>query len=200
MILPIWLILFVVITSTTGTKSDAHTLNSMEFVIDSELVKAHQDLLSIKLNMKKDSLNELLKREIDTYIDNNAKKNHNIAQSLIDNAIKYDLDICFMMAQAEQETCYGNTGIGKSKKSMFGVVSRSYNTYEECIEDYSLLIRNSYLGNRKTEKHLMDNFVSLSGYRYAEQGYESSIKKRFKKIKNSTNIDKYQKELEEMLI
>lgn len=201
MILPIWLILFVVVTMLTGSRTDAHTLTNKELLtLDSTVLKANEKEKSIRLNNKKDSIYELLKSEIDAYIDNNAKKNHNISGPLIDNAMKYDLDICFMMAQAEQETCYGNTGIGRTNKSMFGVISRSYRTYRECIEDYSCLIRTSYLGKRKTEKHLMVNFVSLGGYRYAsDKRYESSIKARYKKIKSSTDIDKYQKELE-MLI
>lgn len=114
-----------------------------------------------------------------------------LAEYIVDNGLKHDLDICFMMTQTQIETGYGTAGIGRntSRRSLFGVMGRRYNNYDEAINDYCMLLKKSYLGDRKTTNDLMKNYVTLSGYRYCvKRDYESKFQRQYNIIKRKTNI------------
>ena len=156
--------------------------NNREIAIDSI---NKEELL--KKNLKNDLINE-----VRTYISNNSKHQDTllvieISEHIVNRALDNHIDICFILAQGHLETSFGSYGIGKSKKSIFGVY-KNYDSYTECIDYYIHLLRRSYLVN-KTEKQLMNNYVNHSGYRYAEdENYEHKLKNYYSKINKSTSI------------
>lgn len=109
--------------------------------------------------------------------------------ALVEMALKHDIDLCFMMAQTEIETNYGATGIGKSRKSLFGVMSHTNEDYFQGTEKWCNLVKNKYMGDSKTERDLMRHYVNLSGRRYSESDtYEIALSRAYKKIKSKTHI------------
>lgn len=162
---------------------------SNAFINDTNSVK--NDLsISDTINMK-DSLRRKLIENVDNHIRKNFKiYDKNLPVYLVDHSLKYDIDLCFMMAQTTIETGFGTAGAGKpsSRHSLFGVCKR-YSNYNHAIEDYCKLLRRSYLGNKKTEHDLMKNYVTLGGARYASnRRYESELSNEYKRIRNRTQI------------
>lgn len=144
------------------------------------------------------NLKSNLVEEVKAYISTNSKHTNpviisEISESIVKLALDNHIDICFILAQGHVETHFGSYGIGKSKKSIFGVYKR-YNSYSECIEHYVTILRRSYLVN-KTEQQLLNNYVNSSGYRYAGNiNYEFHLKKCYSRINKITTISKLQKE------
>ena len=144
----------------------------------------------MKMN-KKDSLRLRLIDDVNIHIRRNFRiHDSNLPMYLVDYSLKYNIDLCFMMAQTTIETGFGTAGAGRpsSRYSLFGVCKR-YGDYNSAIEDYCKLLRKSYLGNRKTEHDLMKNYVTLGGARYAgSRGYERDLSVEYKRIRNRTQI------------
>ena len=149
----------------------------------------------MKVLMKKD-LKKDLTNEVSMYILDNSKHKDTsfvieISEHIVNRALDNHIDICFILAQGHLETGFGSYGIGKSKKSIFGVYKR-YNSYTECIDDYVYLLCSNYLVN-KTETQLMNNYVNKNGYRYAEdKKYEHTLKNYYSKVNKSTSISELQ--------
>lgn len=121
-----------------------------------------------------------------------------LADYIVDNGLKHDLDICFMMTQTQIETGYGTAGIGRntSRRSLFGVMGRRYDDYDSAINDYCMLLKRSYLGDRRTTDDLMKNYVTLSGYRYCvKRDYESKFQRQYDVIKRKTDIFDLQRKI-----
>lgn len=141
---------------------------------------------------------KILVDEVQQYIDRiSPKSNLLIANYIVDYSLEYNLDICFVLAQTQIETHFGALGVGRStsRYSLFGVC-KSYTNYDNAVKDYCRLVRTSYLGTVKTENDLMKKYVTLSGKRYASnRKYEVSLRKLYKKIKNTTKIYELQKGL-----
>lgn len=160
--------------------------NNVEAVIDSIDRKE-----VLKENLKND-----LTSEVSKYILGNSKHRDTlfvtkISKHIVNRALDNHIDICFILAQGHLETCFGSYGMGKSKKSIFGV-QKTHNSYTECIDYYVYLLRKSYLVN-KTEKQLMNNYVNKHGYRYAEdKQYEYKLKNFYSKVNKSTSISELQ--------
>lgn len=157
--------------------------------IDTNKTESYDSIITI-MN-KKDSLRNKLIDDVNNHIQKNFKiYDINIPMYLVNHSLKYNIDICFMMAQTTIETGFGTAGAGRptSRHSLFGVCKR-YSNYNNAIEDYCKLLRRSYLGNTKTEYDLMKNYVTLSGARYAgNRGYERELKAEYKRIRNRTQI------------
>lgn len=160
--------------------------NNYEIVIDSIDKKE-----ILKENLKNDLTNE-----VSTYILDNSRHTDTsfvieISEHIVNRALDNHIDICFILAQGHLETSFGSYGIGKSKKSIFGVY-KHYNSYTECIDYYVYLLRSNYLVN-KTETQLMNNYVNKNGYRYAEdKKYEHKLKNYYSKVNKSTSISELQ--------
>lgn len=111
-----------------------------------------------------------------------------IAKTIIDIALENNIDICFILAQGTIETHLGTAGIGRTKKSIFGV-GRTYNSYEACINDYARILKKSYLTRGRTEFDLMKRYVTTGGARYAQNPhYERELKSRHNVILRKTKI------------
>lgn len=118
-----------------------------------------------------------------------------IPESIVKYGLEYNIDICFMMAQTEIETCFGKAGIGRSnsRKSIFGVERRKYSNYQECVLAYVQLLKKTYLVKGRTEQDLMRRYVTGSGHRYAQNPrYERELKAAYNNICKKTKIQQLQ--------
>lgn len=124
-----------------------------------------------------------------------------ISEKLVEAGLFENIDICFMMAQAQIETCYGKNGIGRanSRHSIFGVESKRYASYRDAIYDYVRLLKKSYLVNGKTEHNLMRRYVNKSGNRYATNPrYEAELSAAYKTIVSKTAIPQLQQQYRQL--
>ena len=145
----------------------------------------------LKENLKNDLTNEVSTCILDNSRHTDTSFVIEISEHIVNRALDNHIDICFILAQGHLETSFGSYGIGKSKKSIFGVY-KHYNSYTECIDYYVYLLRSNYLVN-KTETQLMNNYVNKNGYRYAEdKKYEHKLKNYYSKVNKSTSISELQ--------
>lgn len=145
-----------------------------------------------------------LSNEIQNYINSVAPSSNVRAYALIEECEKYNVDIKFVLAQAEIESHFGTKGIGSRLNNVFNIgvfdnlteetVKSSYKyTYpNESIEPYLKLITSKYLVN-KTEMDLMHNYIDINGNRYAsDKYYEAKLRDKYHHISTSTKIDNLQ--------
>lgn len=147
-------------------------------------------------------LKDSLIYEVDIYISNKFPKSKLSADNLVEACLKHDFDIIFALSQAQLESGFGTMGVAKKTYSVWNVFSydgmsaekiiqkgRHYNHPDESIEPYIILVKTKYLGPDKTHEDLLNNYVSLSGHRYATNtSYEKLLRSIYKKIDEQTNI------------
>ena len=174
-----------------GSNISANPYNTSEFTTYIKQQVIHKDKQQVK---------EELILEVSKYINSiTSKSNQFIPKYIVQAGLNHDIDICFMMAQTKIETCFGTTGIGKSKRSLFGVISRSYSNYESAINDWCAIIKKSYLVKGRTEQTLMTKYTTAGGARYAaNRNYEKELRSAYNDIKRSTNIYSLQQEYKRM--
>lgn len=198
----IWLLitLCIVYISSDNVYGENYKNIDTTYMTKAKNIKSEKYIDTIKI--KKDSLTNMLITEIDNYIRKQSPNaNEKLSNIIAENGLNNNIDICFLMAQTQNETNFGTSGIGKenSKKSIFGIRSRKYDNYEKAIKDYCFIIKTKYLGENRSEKDLMNNFTSLSGLRYAEaSSYEYYLKITYKAIKRKTKINEIQMEIRSM--
>lgn len=179
-----------------NNNSDNH-INSYKIYDDNDI-----NIETPVINKEYDSTYVAVLKVTANYINKQAPKAHNdLPKYLLDAALEYDIDLCFMMAQTQLETNFGTLGAGreKSRRSLFGVYTKKYTSYEYAIDDWCNLLHKSYLGKGRTEEHLMNSYTSHSGKRYAENpSYEISLKSTYKSIVKSTGLKQMQTELKNM--
>ena len=163
-----------------------------------------EDTITCDTNIiRMEEINGELIAEVNKYIATKTKKHHQFIPKYIVNAgLSYDIDICFIMAQTQIETCYGTLGAGReiSRRSLFGVAISKYASYEQAIDAYCRLLQKSYLGRGKTEQHLLTKYVTFRGARYAENpNYEKDLRTAYNHIKNNTNIWQLQQEYKNII-
>ena len=147
----------------------------------------------------KDSIKNELIDEVEAYVFCNFPKTHKaIPVSIVENGLENEIDILFMMAQTQLETQFGTLGAGResSRRSLFGVAVRRYSDYDSAIEDYIAILKKSYLTKGRTEQHLMRNYTTTRGGRYASNPtYEVELRRTYNDIAKKTKIkdlqDKY---------
>lgn len=141
-----------------------------------------------------------LTNEVQNYIDSIAPTSNLRGYAIVEECEKYNVDICFVLAQGEIESHFGTKGIAAKINSVFNVgvydglsiaeINKKYKCEypNESIEPYLKLLNERYLIN-KTEDDLMQNFVDINDNRYASNpNYEVMISSRYKYIINSTKI------------
>jgi flagellum-specific peptidoglycan hydrolase FlgJ len=144
-----------------------------------------------------------LVNEVQTYINNIAPSSNLRGYALVEECEKYDVDICFVLSQAEIESHFGTKGIASKLNSVFNVGIYDGKTAEEIdnkykfdypnesIEPYLKLLNERYLVN-KTEQDLIKKFVDINGNRYASNpNYENMISDKYKYIIENTKIVEY---------
>lgn len=145
----------------------------------------------------------LLTTEVQNYINSVAPASNLRAYAVVEECDNYNIDIKFVLAQAEIESHFGTKGIGAKLNNVFNVgvfdnlsteevqKNYKYNYPNESIEPYLKLLINNYLVN-KLEGDLMQNYVDINGNRYAtDKHYESKLKDKYNSICSSTKIDEY---------
>lgn len=178
-------------TLTINSNERIHKIPEVENIINIDTVIKSNDVL-------KDSLKNEMINEVSKYIKTKTSKSHEfIPTYLVHAGLSNDIDICFIMAQTQIETCYGTLGAGRenSRRSMFGVVQKKYPTYEAAIDHYCEVLKKYYLVKGKTEQHLLAKYVTAKGGRYAENPrYEAELRGAYNSIKRSTKIYSLQQE------
>ena len=158
----------------------------------------YKTTITVQSPRNKQQVKEELILEVSRYINSITSKSHEyIPRYLVHAGLNHDIDICFMMAQTQIETCYGTTGAGResARRSMFGVIKRHYSNYESAINHYCEVLKKYYLVKGKTEQHLMTKYVTGTGGRYAgNPRYEIELRTAYNQIKRTTNIYNLQEE------
>ena len=184
-------------TTCTAKNTPEYKDAPIEYVSSKQNVITNIDTIQTKDNIK----NELIS-EVSKYVKKQAPHSHQfIPKYLVQAGISNNIDICFMMAQTQIETCYGTTGAGRetSRRSMFGVIKRKYPNYEEAINHYCEVLKRYYLVKGKTEQHLMVKYTTRTGGKYAgDPYYERSLRAAYNHIKRTTNIYSLQEEYKKL--
>ena len=166
--------------------------------IDTTSTSITTNQLTVSLT-ENDSIGQVLSQDdsllfanVFNYISQVSKRNsterNEIAKTIINIALENDIDICFILAQGTIETHLGTTGIGRTRKSIFGVY-KTYPSYEACINDYARILKKRYLTRGRNEHDLMKHYVTTGGARYAgSTNYEVELKKKYLEIKSKTNL------------
>ena len=68
---------------------------------------------------------------VDDYIKTNAPNSSLSGYCIVTNCEKYDLDIKFVLAQGQVESCFGTKGLATKTNSVFNVGAYDNKTYEE---------------------------------------------------------------------
>ena len=193
---------FLFITIGSSQLSWCCNNNSYNHINSDKIYDVNNINIETPINKEYDSTYAAVLKATANYINKQAPKAHNdLPKYLLDAALEYDIDLCFMMAQTQLETNFGTLGAGreKSRRSLFGVYTKKYTSYEYAIDDWCNLLHKSYLGKGRTEEHLMNSYTSHSGKRYAENpSYEISLKSTYKSIVKSTGLKQMQTELKNM--
>lgn len=193
---------FLFITIGSSQLSWCCNNNSYNHINSNKIYDVNDINIETSVNKEYDSTYAAVLKATANYINKQAPKAHNdLPKYLLDAALEYDIDLCFMMAQTQLETNFGTLGAGreKSRRSLFGVYTKKYTSYEYAIDDWCNLLNKSYLGKGRTEEHLMNSYTSHSGKRYAENpSYEISLKSTYKSIVKSTGLKQMQTELKNM--
>lgn len=144
-----------------------------------------------------------LVNEVQSYIDLIAPTSNLRGYAIVDECEKYNVDICFVLAQGEIESHFGTRGMASRFNCVFNVgiydganpeeIEEKYKCDypNESIQPYLELLNKKYLVN-KMEYDLMLNYVDINGARYASDvDYEAKLSARYKYIKENTKILEY---------
>lgn len=160
-----------------------------------------------------DSIKLSLVNEVDGYISSVANTSSLDGLVVVNKCLEYDIDICFVLAQGEQESHFGTAGLARKTNSVFNVFAFDGHDYNEinnkgkyahpndCVEPYLKLLRRDYLVDGKTEYDLLNKYVNKNGARYASaENYEKILFDKMNKIKSTTNIDGSYQELKKQAL
>lgn len=139
---------------------------------------------------------------MDTYILTMSPESAMNGFAILDQCDKYNVDIRFVLIQAQVEGNFATRGIAARTHSAFNVHAYDGRTAEdmirnghcykhpdESIEPYLKLLTSDYLVDGKTEMDLLDKFVNKDGKRYASnQAYEQTLRYAYQQLIETTNI------------
>jgi hypothetical protein len=155
--------------------------------------KIFRDNLELDYYGAKDTLVDA----IDSYIREIAPASVMNGLAFVNNCDEYNMDLFFVVAQAQVESSFATTGLGQKMNSAFNVKAYDgkgskhmdkHSHPDESIEPYIKLLKNDYLydvstGETKTEMDLMNNYVNFEGKRYATNPeYERMMLSTYKKL------------------
>lgn len=149
----------------------------------------------------------LLCDEVQKYILSVAPTSNVRGYAIVEECEKFNVDIKFVLAQAELESHFATKGLGYKLNNVFNVGMYDdfneseiadrykYNYPNQSIKPYLELLTRKYLVN-KLEEDLMDNYVDINGNRYASDiHYESKLREKHTFILMHTKIDSLQKQM-----
>lgn len=136
------------------------------------------------------------------YIDMIAPRSSVSAENIINLCDSYNIDLCFVLAQAQAESHFGTRGIASKTHSIFNVKAYDWTTADamirnghgyshpdDSVEPYIRLLKNEYLIDGRTTDDLLNNYVNYNGDRFASsKTYESQLRSIYKKICSTTDI------------
>ena len=162
--------------------------------------EVYRENLELDYYRSKDALVDV----IDSYIKEVAPSSIMNGITFVNKCDEYNMNLFFVIAQAQVESAFATKGLGQKMNSAFNVKAYDgkgskymdkYHHPDESIEPYIVLIKNDYMGDSKTEMDLMDNYVNFEGKRYATNpDYEAMMLSTYKKL-----IDRYDKVYDEYL-
>ena len=133
---------------------------------------------------------------IDSYIKEIAPSSVMNALAFVNNCDEHNMDLFFVVAQAQVESTFATKGLGQKMNSAFNVKAYDgkgskymdkHHHPDESIEPYMVLVKKYYMGDSKTEMDLMNNYVDLNNKRYASNpDYETMMLSTYKKL-----VDRY---------
>lgn len=145
---------------------------------------------------------EELVAEVENYILSVAPNSSLNAITLVEKCDEYNVDIIFVLAQAQKESHFGTKGLAVKTNSVFNVfafdnyteadmkaLGKTYIHPDFSIEPYLKLLTTKYFVNGKTEMDMFDQFVDKNGMRYASyEGYERDMRILYSKIDSTTSL------------
>ena len=162
--------------------------------------EVYRENLELDYYRSKDALVDV----VDSYIKEVAPSSIMNGIAFVNKCDEYNMNLFFVIAQAQVESAFATKGLGQKMNSAFNVKAYDgkgskymdkYHHPDESIEPYIVLIKNDYMGDSKTEMDLMDNYVNFEGKRYATNpDYESMLLSTYKKL-----IDRYDTVYDEYL-
>lgn len=172
-------------------------------VADSRCKYSSYTLYNEQIELEYNKSKCLLVEAVQQYIDSISPYSSLNGLLLVNKCIEYDIDICFVLAQAQKESNFGTAGLARKTNSVWNVYAYDNTKYSEIndlgkysnpnysIEPYLKLLRKRYLSN-KTEYDLMIKYVDIDENRYAsDKTYEASLLSIYNSITTTTLIDLY---------
>lgn len=152
-----------------------------------------------------DTIRIKLIEQVDSYIHTEFPKSRLSGEALVDACTEHDFDLIFALAQGRIESGFGTAGVARKTNSVWNVgawdghsatqIKKRGHGFEHpnhSIEPYILHVKEKYMGEKKDEKDLMRNYVTLSGYRYATSTeYESKLRTVYNRISRTELGDTY---------
>lgn len=145
---------------------------------------------------------DALVNEVDKYIQTVAPGSCLNGMVLVDQCLKYEVDIKLALVQGHCESHFGTKGIAAKTNSVFNVCAfdglsakqilkngHGYTHPDHSVEPYLKLLTTKYLVDGKTEMDLLDKFVDAGGHRYASnKNYEAQLLDAYSKIDSIANV------------
>ena len=158
----------------------------------------HKDRIDLAYQGAKDALVV----EVDKYIQTIAPGSCLNGIVLVEQCLKYDVDIRLALVQGHCESHFGTKGLAAKTNSVFNVGAydglsakqimkngHCYTHPDHSVEPYLKLLTTKYLVDGKTEMDLLDKFVDAGGHRYASnKNYEAHLLEKFSQIDSVANI------------
>ena len=162
--------------------------------------EVYRENLELDYYRSKDALVDV----VDSYIKEIAPSSVMNGIAFVNKCDEYNMNLFFVIAQAQVESSFATKGLGQKMNSAFNVKAYDgkgskymdkYDHPDDSIEPYIILVKKNYMGDSKTEMDLMNNYVNFEGKRYATNpDYEEMMLSTYKKL-----INRYDKVYDEYL-
>ena len=162
--------------------------------------EVYRENLELDYYRSKDALVDV----VDSYIKEIAPSSVMNGITFVNKCDEYNMNLFFVIAQAQVESSFATKGLGQKMNSAFNVKAYDgkgskymdkYDHPDDSIEPYIILVKKNYMGDSKTEMDLMNNYVNFEGKRYATNpDYEEMMLSIYKKL-----IDRYDTVYDEYL-
>jgi len=202
------LLIILFFTSSAIVNNNANMVDSKYVIIESY----NQHINDFYVKTVKDRAKQQLLNEVNTYIKLEHPKSKINSSILVEQCLKYDIDIVFVISQGIIESHLGTKGRASFTNSVWNVGSfdcgktiYKYKDPNESIEPYLKLLREKYFisivkkGNdidtiKRDELNILKNgYHNVNGHRFASsETYEKRILLMMAIIDSKTKISFYQ--------
>lgn len=171
-------------SSDSYAKEPVSSATKVDFV--AKLCRIYTDSINV-YDVKLDSIQNRLINEVDNYIQTYSKNSKMSGENIVIKCIENDYDIPLLMAQAHQETHFGE---GNKRNNVFGIVGKRYSHPDKAVDDYISLMKRKYIINRTPEQLIKSGFRLEKGKgKYAaDTSYGAVIGKIRNNIIKNTEI------------